>query len=211
MTDDDEEHPRPTLTPMTRGGRNIRSAIVDITEPDSAIDTEDDERQLGPHATEWARNLLEVSRFEMARADDKANTLFRFYGVVAALSIGILAGNNWSPSQLSTLSQVFFWTGCAVLTLSGVFLGMILYPRKVRNNDRDRLLFFGHINSYPSTQELTTALAATEHDTERRLIEQLRTISGLVEHKFALMRGALIALALGTALIAGAIIANAVG
>jgi hypothetical protein len=204
---DDDELGAHARTPSTRGGRNVRSALVDITDTPDV----DGDRELGPHATEWTRNLLEVARFEMARADDKANTLFRFYGVVAALSVGILAGNKWSPTDLSTPAQTFFWSGCAVLTLSGVCLGLILYPRKVRNNDRDRLLFFGHVNSYQSRGELTQALAATEHDTESRVVEQLMTISGLVEHKFALMRGALIALAVGTALIAGAIIANAIG
>lgn len=208
MPDDDHER---TLTPGTRGTRNVRSAIVDITDPATDGDSGDEgvQRQLGPRATEWTRNLLEVARFEMARADDKANTLFRFYGVVAALSIGILAGNSWSPKDLSTLSQIFFWLGCLVLTLSGVCLGMILYPRKVNGNQRDRLLFFGHINAYRNREELTQALAHTETDTESRLVEQLMTTSRIVEHKFALMRGALLALALGTLLIAGAIIANA--
>src|SRR5437588_7277983 len=55
---------------------------------------------LGPEAASWAQSLLEVARFELARADDKASTLFRFYGVVAALSIGLLAGRGWSPTEL---------------------------------------------------------------------------------------------------------------
>src|SRR5262245_8471154 len=65
---------------------------------------------LGPEATQWAQSLLEVARFELARADDKANTLFRFYGVVAALSIGLLAGQGASPTNLDVAGQVLFWT-----------------------------------------------------------------------------------------------------
>lgn len=192
----------------TRTGRNVRAALIDVreSERDQAPDG-----VLGPSARDYMLQLLDVAGFEMARADDKANTLFRFYGVVAALSVGILAGNSWSPKELTALSQAFFWAGCIVLAASGVCLGLILYPRKVRANDRDRLLFFGRVTAYRSSAELTNALLAVEDDTESRTVEQLLTISRLVEHKFALMRGALICLGAGTLLIAAALLANRVG
>src|SRR5260370_22393251 len=87
---------------------------------------------LGPEAARWAQSLLEVARFELARADDKANTLFRFYGVVAALSIGLLAGRGWSPADMDVGAQLLFWSGCAAFLASGVYLGMTLYPRDLR-------------------------------------------------------------------------------
>ena len=68
---------------------------LEAAEPADSTDT-----TLGPEAARWAQSLLEVARFELARADDKASTLFRFYGVVAALSIGLLAGRSWSPTDL---------------------------------------------------------------------------------------------------------------
>src|SRR5262249_61891071 len=83
---------------------------------------------LGREATQWAQSLLEVARFELARADDKANTLFRFYGVVAALSIGLLAGRSSSPANLDVPGQVLFWSGCALFLASGWYLGRTLYP-----------------------------------------------------------------------------------
>jgi hypothetical protein len=165
--------------------------------------------ELGPHAAHWARSLLDISRFELARADDKANTLFRFYGVVAALSIGLLAGRGWSPGDLSAVSQVLFWAGCTALLASGVFLGMTLYPRNVSDLRPDRLLFFGHVNTYTSLTELTRALAAVEDDTETRLVEQLAVVSALVEKKFAMTRRALQALAIGTALCLLAVLVDA--
>src|SRR5690348_6949918 len=113
---------------------------------------------LGPEATEWAQSLLEVARFELARADDKANTLFRFYGVVAALSIGLLAGRSASPTNLDPVAQVLFWIGCTALLASGVYLGMTLYPRDIRGTPAQRLLYFGHVIAYESVPELATAL-----------------------------------------------------
>src|SRR5437879_609775 len=68
---------------------------LDLGAAEQAGDTD---TTLGPEAAAWAQSLLEVARFELARADDKASTLFRFYGVVAALSIGLLAGRSWSPT-----------------------------------------------------------------------------------------------------------------
>jgi hypothetical protein len=165
--------------------------------------------ELGPHAAHWTRSLLDISRFELARADDKANTLFRFYGVVAALSIGLLAGRGWSPGDLSTVSQILFWAGCAALLTSGVFLGMTLYPRSVADHRPGRLLYFGHINAYTTLAELTAALAAVEDDTESRLVEQLMVVSRLVEKKFSMTRRALQALAVGTALCLLAVLVDA--
>src|SRR5262245_41936566 len=85
-----------------------------------AIEHVDGGQVLGPTAASWAQSLLEVARFELARADDKANTLFRFYGVVAALSIGLLAGQSWSPTDLDLGPQLIFWFGCSALLASGI-------------------------------------------------------------------------------------------
>ena len=164
---------------------------------------------LGPEAARWAQSLLEVARFELARADDKASTLFRFYGVVAALSIGLLAGRGWSPSELDAVAQVLFWSGCCMLLASGLFLGMTLYPRNIRGTPARRLLYFGHVIAYDSVAELSQALRSVEEDSEHRLVEQLLGVSRLVHVKYALTRKALVALGLGTALCIAAVIVNA--
>jgi hypothetical protein len=165
---------------------------------------------LGPEATQWAQSLLEVARFELARADDKANTLFRFYGVVAALSIGLLAGSSASPTNLEVGAQVFFWVGCAAFLASGIYLGMTLYPRDIRGTPAHRLLYFGHVIAYQSVPELTAALRDVGADSENRLVEQLLSVSRLVHAKYALTRKALIALGTGTALCLGAVVLNVV-
>ena len=79
-----------------RGGLVTGHIDLDAVEADTAHD----DGTLGPEAAQWAQSLLEGARFELARADDKANTLFRFYGVVGALSIGLLAGNSASPTHM---------------------------------------------------------------------------------------------------------------
>lgn len=165
---------------------------------------------LGPEAARWAQSLLEVARFELARADDKASTLFRFYGVVAALSIGLLAGRSWSPTDLAIGSQLLFWAGCIAFLASGLYLGMTLYPRNIRGTPSKRLLYFGHVIAYDSVEDLAAALKSVEEDSEHRLVEQLLSVSHLVHVKYAMTRKALIALGAGTALCIAAVIVNAV-
>jgi Family of unknown function (DUF5706) len=165
---------------------------------------------LGPEAARWAQSLLEVARFELARADDKASTLFRFYGVVAALSIGLLAGRSWSPTNLDAAAQSLFWAGCLAFLVSGVYLGLTLYPRNIRGTPPQRLLYFGHVIAYDSVSELAAALRSVEEDAEHRLVEQLLSVSRLVHVKYALTRKALIALGAGTALCLVAVIVDAV-
>ena len=178
---------------------------VDVREP-KAMPAEG---TLGPEATAWTQSLLEVARFELARADDKANTLFRFYGVVAALSIGLLAGASASPTNLDAAGQVLFWTGCAAFLASGVYLGMTLYPRDIRGTPAKRLLYFGHVIAYDSVPELAAALRSVEEDAEHRLVEQLLSVSRLVHAKYALTRRALIALGAGAALCLGGVLVSA--
>jgi hypothetical protein len=162
--------------------------------------THEDTGTLGPEAMQWAQSLLEVARFELARADDKANTLFRFYGVVAALSIGLLVGRSDSPASLDAAGQILFWSGCAAFLASGFFLGMTLYPRNIKGTPAKRLLYFGHVIAYDSVDDLAVALRGVEEDSEHRVVEQLLSVSRLVHAKYALTRKALIALGLGTVL-----------
>jgi hypothetical protein len=170
-------------------------------------ETSASDETLGPEVTEWAQSLLEVARFELARADDKANTLFRFYGVVAVLSIGLLVGKSASPTNLDILGQLLFWSGCAAFLASGVYLGMTLYPRDIRGTPSKRLLYFGHVIAYNSVDELAAALSSVEEDKQHRVVEQLLSVSRLVHAKYALTRKALIALGMGVGLcIAGVLV-----
>jgi hypothetical protein len=161
-------------------------------------------------ATQWAQSLLEVARLELARADDKANTLFRFYGVVAALSIGLLAGRSGSPTNLDIAGQVLFWTGCASFLASGFSLGMTLYPRDIRGAPSARLLYFGHVIAYQSVDDLARALQSVDEDVEHRIVEQLLSVSRIVHAKYALTRRALIALAAGAILCISGVVLSAV-
>jgi hypothetical protein len=180
------------------------SGAVDLTDADAH-----DGESHGA-ATRWAESLLEVARFELARADDKANTLFRFYGVVAALSIGLLAGSTASPTHMVVGAQIFFWAGCIAFLASGIYLGMTLYPRDIRGTPADRLLYFGHVIRYQSVDELAAALENVEQDAEHRVVEQLLSVSRLVHTKYALTRKALMALGAGTFLCIFSVILNAI-
>ena len=180
-------------------------ATVDLSDP-----PDEDHAGLDDVATQWAESLLEVARFELARADDKANTLFRFYGVVAALSIGLLAGSTASPTNLAIVPQLFFWAGCAAFLASGVYLGMTLYPRDIRGAPAHRLLYFGHVIEYQSVDELAAGLQHVKADSGRRIVEQLLSVSRLVHAKYALTRKALIALGVGTLLCIWAVLLNVI-
>lgn len=132
------------------------------------------------------------------------------HGVVAALSIGLLAGRGWSPTDLEVAAQLMFWTGCVAFFASGVYLGMTLYPRNIRGAPAKRLLYFGHVIVYESVDELASALQSVEEDSEHRLVEQLLSVSRLVHVKYAMTRKALLALGAGTALCIAAVIVNAI-
>jgi hypothetical protein len=175
---------------------------------EARADTANRNGTLGPQATQYAQSLLEVARFELARADDKANTLFRFYGVVAALSIGLLAGKSASPTNLDIPGQLLFWAGCAAFIASGVYLGMTLYPRDIRGTPAKRLLYFGHVIAYKSVDDLAAALRSVEEDSEHRTVEALLSVSRLVHAKYALTRKALLALGLGGALCIAGVLVN---
>jgi hypothetical protein len=56
------------------------------------------------------------------------------------------------------------------------------------------------VAGYRSAAELATALRAVEDDEEDRLVEQLLSVSRLVQAKYASMRRALIALGAGATL-----------
>jgi Family of unknown function (DUF5706) len=188
--------PRPAVSP---------SGNVDLSEP-----TDPDDAGLDDVAIKWAESLLDVARFELARADDKANTLFRFYGVVAALSIGLLAGSTASPTNLAISAQLFFWAGCAAFLASGIYLGMTLYPRDIRGAPANRLLYFGHVIEYQSVDELAAGLQHVKADSGRRVVEQLLSVSRLVHAKYALTRKALIALGVGTFLCIFSVLLNVI-
>jgi hypothetical protein len=185
---------------------------IDLRKVDTTAVATDGEHQglLGPEASQWAQSLLEVARFELARADDKANTLFRFYGVVAALSIGLLAGRSASPTHFEFAGQALFWTGCAAFLASGVYLGMTLYPRDIRGTPAKRLLYFGHVIAYDSVPELAAALRGVNEDFDHRVVEQLLSVSRLVHAKYALTRRALLALGAGTVLCIAGVLVNVI-
>jgi hypothetical protein len=202
-----ESHPERVGAGQSHPGSSRSASGLAPGHLDLTADAAD--QALAPGAAEWAQSLLEVARFELARADDKANTMFRFYGVVAALSIGLLAGKGWSPSELAPVAQGLFWAGCTALVASGVFLGWTLYPRDIRGTPARRLLYFGHVIAFQSVTELTDALNAVEHDRGGRLVEQLLGVSRLVHKKYALMRRALTSLAFGAFACLAAVILSA--
>ena len=129
---------------------------------------------------------------------------------MAALSIGLLAGRSWSPTNLDGAAQSLFWAGCLAFLISGLYLGLTLYPRNIRGTPPQRLLYFGHVIAYDSVSELAAALRSVEEDAEHRLVEQLLSVSRLVHVKYALTRKALVALGAGTALCLVAVIVDAV-
>lgn len=210
MTDlESQWHETPSSGPYPASSRTVAGASPGHLDLE-ALEGERGATRLGPGAARWTQSLLEVARFELARADDKASTMFRFYGVVAALSIGLLAGQNWSPLDLAVATQVLFWVGSVALVASGWFLGTTLYPRDIRNTPRERLLYFGHVVEYDSVPELRAALRGVEGDYDDRLVEQLLGMSRLVHHKYTLMRKALVSLGVGAATCIAAVLANAI-
>jgi hypothetical protein len=72
------------------------------------------------------------------------------------------------------------------------------------------LLYFGHVIADASVDELAAALQSVEEGSEHRLVEQLLSVSRLVQVKYAMTRKALLALGAGTPLCIAAVIVNAI-
>lgn len=183
----------------------------------------------GEHPDEaFAEVLLDEGREELVRADGKASILLGAGAIVfAALLAGALAG-TWTPYKLHhhPAAEVVFWIGLGIGMLGLILLGWAVLPKTRHTGRRETLAYFGHVvmfreNRYAVRWEtrrdrdrrgkakLKSAIRAASAGRFDRTVDQVWTISHIVDRKYRLIRWALLAFGVSTVFCIGAVIANA--
>ncbi|MHB1445958.1 MAG: Pycsar system effector family protein [Acidimicrobiales bacterium] len=180
------------------------------------------------HEEAFAEVLLDEGREELNRADMKASILLSAAGIIfAALITGVLAG-TWTPHKLHRhpAAEMVFWTGLAIGLLGIVLLAWAVLPRVKHTGRRENLAYFGHVvmfNESPwalrlSTRrsrdergkmELRSAIRVASAGRLDRTVDQVWTISHIVNSKYRRIRWGMLALGMSASLCLGALIANA--
>lgn len=144
-------------------------------------------------ATLYAASLLAECREEVDRADKKASILLAATGVgIGALLAGLIAG-KWSPFQLKDAIQWLWWTGVAATAGGLWYLACAVYPRTRRRgvDKPESVAYFGDVLAFPTTAELTSAIAHSSEVSLTRLADQVRQVSLIVDRKYAYIRRAM--------------------
>jgi hypothetical protein len=157
---------------------------------------------------DWlAADLLAQARLELQRADEKCNTLFRFYGVAMVLLVGVLlGGTSASTTHLHGTARSLLWLGTGLIAVALVILGAAVYPRIDRTHSHEKLAFFGDVIRYDTAGELEAAIAAASSNRDGWMLHQVMVTSRIVHQKYRLLRGALLFLLAGAVLCAVAIV-----
>jgi Pycsar effector protein len=150
----------------------------------------------GDEHRDWrwlTEQLLERAHWELERADEKANTLFRLYGVVLAAGVAFSVTGN-SRSLNATAGAILLVAAILGLTAGGM-LAMALAPRHHRSaktaaSPSKAPGYFGDVNAYPDAASFATALAQTALDVDQWIVDQIRIVSAIVERRYRLLRTA---------------------
>lgn len=139
------------------------------------------------------RQLLERAHWELERADEKANTLFRLYGVVLAAGVAFAVTGN--SRSLTTAAAIILLTAAIFGLTAGGLLAMALAPRHHRNLKTAATPtrapgYFGDVNAYPDTASFARALTQTAQNVDHWIVDQIRIVSAIVERRYRLLRTA---------------------
>jgi MFS family permease len=176
----------------------------------------------------FAEVLLDEGREELNRADAKASILLSAAGIIfAALITGVLAG-TWTPHKLHhhPATEVAFWFGLAVGVLGIGLLAWAVLPKIRHAGRRESLAYFGHVVAFNENPwvvrketrrkrddlgkaELKAAIRAVSAGRFDRTVDQVWTISHIVNRKYRRIRRGMLALGVSATLCIAAIIANA--
>ena len=138
--------------------------------------------------------LLERAHWELERADEKANTLFRLYGVVLAAGVAFAVTGN-SRSLNTAAGSILLVAAIFGLTAGGM-LAMALAPRHHRSLKTTAMSmskapgYFGDVNAYPDNASFAGALVQTARNVDQWIVDQIRIVSAIVERRYRLLRTA---------------------
>jgi Pycsar effector protein len=177
--------------------REARAHYHGMDEPNDAI-KQVEVLPRGDEHREWrwlTEQLLERAHWELERSDEKANTLFRLYGVVLAAGVAFSVTGN-SRSLNTATGSILLVAAIFGLTAGGM-LAMALAPRHHRSLKRAVSSskapgYFGDVNAYPDTASFAGALAqaAAARDVDQWIVDQIRVVSAIVERRYRLLHTA---------------------
>lgn len=158
---------------------------------------------------EYAKDLLERTREELVRADQKAALLLAGAGVAVGSLLTGLLGGKWSPFQLANSIEWLWWCG-VVAALAGVaFIGSAVYPRTRRRGAAwSGIAYFGDVVA-AGRESLEEELRATIASGKSPLVDQLFQNSRIVDRKYWGLRNGLRCLVASIALCGLSILINA--
>lgn len=167
-----------------------------MDEPSDAIKQVEVLPHGGEEHQDWrwlTEQLLERAHWELERADEKANTLFRLYGVVLAAGVAFAVTGN--SRSLNTAASIILLVAAIFGLTAGGVLAMALAPRHHRSPKRalsssKAPTYFGDVNAYPDTAAFAGALAKTARDVDQWIVVQIRIVSAIVERRYRLLRTA---------------------
>jgi hypothetical protein len=146
----------------------------------------------------YTQVLLSEAREELGRADGKVSVLLATVGVAA----GAIVASHWSPAHLVAWAQAIWWLGVAVTVAGILVLASALAPRTRHPDDNpEPLRYFGHAAKFGSPGELLSAISKVSDQMTHRAADQLWVVSRLVILKYARIRLALVAFAVGATLL----------
>jgi MFS family permease len=176
----------------------------------------------------FAEVLLSEGREELVRADGKASILLSAAGVIlAAVLAGMLAG-TWTPDKLGRhpATEVAFWLGAGIFSTGMLLMGAAVLPSTKHTGRRETLAYFGHVVRYNESKrfagkdsrrrqaqlgkrELKKAMKVAAMGRFERTVDQVWTISHIVDRKYRYIRRGMVTFAIGAATCVGALIVYA--
>jgi len=167
-------------------------------------------RPLSKAAADEARVILAAAREELTRADGKAALLLAASGVaIGALMAALLAG-AWSPSDIANGVEWIWWLGAVVATAGVGGLGYAVFPRTTyRGKDRppELIAYYGDVVKTPK-DDLADRLTETAASDGSSLVDQLVSVSNIVDKKYLGIQIGLIGLAGAAILCAASVLLN---
>jgi Family of unknown function (DUF5706) len=157
--------------------------------------------------SEHLRQLLQETREELAKADNKANILLASSGITVGVGLAGLMTGDVSISRLHNSIEWLCWVGVAALVAAVTFLSLAVMPRLAAAS-RSRAHYFGDFAEYASVGALIESLQSQDAAPDRRNVSQLLILSKIAVRKYSYTAKAFPLLAFSLAAIAGSVIVD---
>jgi hypothetical protein len=158
--------------------------------------------------SEHVRQLLQETREELAKADNKANILLASTGIAVGVGLAGLMTGDVSISRLHNSVEWLCWVGAAALVAAIVLLSLAVKPR-LEAASRSRAHYFGDFAECASVGALIESLQSQDAAPDHRNASQLLILSKIAVRKYSHTAKAFPLLAFSLAAIAGSAIVDA--